>query len=167
MRFRRLSGRVPFLLILLGVLVAFIALPAIVIYTARQFHRGPISQLVTIERSFFGVDDSYDVDYVELLIDARCIQGLDSSGATMLLVFENDESVQAQDGELTVGPVMHWPRETEEWSPAALSGEQIGYARSGDIVAIDLHFEQGQISRWKTRPYTDCVRENVALVSPD
>lgn len=147
--------------------MAFIALPAVLIYTVRQFHRGPISQLVTVERSFFGVDDSYDVDYVELLIDARCIRGSDSSGTTMLLVFENGESVQAREGELTIGPVMHWPREAEEWSPAALSGEQIGYARSGDIVAIDLHFEQGQISRWKTRPYTDCVQENIALVSPD
>ena len=167
MRSRRQPGRGLALLAVVGVLVVFVALPALAIQILRQFNRGPEAQLVSIERNFYGTDDYYDVDYVELQISHECIYGLDRLGTEYLLVFENDEYVEQRDGEFTVGPVVHWTPEEREWDPASLPKSQLGRARSDDLVAIDLRFERGQISRWVTQPFQNCIRENFALVSPD
>lgn len=164
---RRQLGRGLTLLALLGVLVAFVVLPTIAIQISRQFNHGPEAQLVSIERNFYGTDDHYDVDYVELEISQECIHGLDRFGTEYLLAFENDEYVERRDGEFTVGPVVHWRPEEGAWDPALLPRSRLGRARSGDLVAIDLRFERGQVSKWATRPYENCIQENLALVSPD
>lgn len=167
MRSRRQLGRVSMLLALLGVLVVFVALPALAIQLLRQFHRGPEAQLVSIERNFFGTDDYYEVDYVELNISHERIYGLDRRGTKYLLAFENDEYVEQRDGEITVGPVVHWRPERGGWDPDSLPKSRLGRARSGDLVAIDPRFERGQVLKWITRPFGKCIREHIALVSPD
>lgn len=164
-RIRRSRGRVASLLLLLGVMTAVIILPTAAIQISRQLNRGPEARLVSVERNFFGIDDSYEVDYVQLAIGPKCIHGFDSSGVQYLLVFENGEYIKQQNGEVTLGPTAHWQHHGDEWDSVTLSERQIGYARPGDLIAIDLHFESGQVSNWKTRPFEECRQTDIALVS--
>ncbi len=163
-RFRRSRGRWSGFLGVLAVLIAVVALPAVVIQAVRYFQAdGPRGQLVRIERNFYGTDDALRIDHVELHAGDKCILGMHSSGVEYLLVFENDERVELQDDAIAVGPTLIWPRrdsdESAPWSPG-----KTGYARSGDIIAIDLAFDPDQIWEWVTRPYPECERDDIALV---
>lgn len=151
---------------LLALLAAVVALPAVVIGVVRYFQAdGPRAQLVAIERNFYGTDDSHSVDYVELHADDRCILGVHSSGVEYLLVFENDERAELNDNEVTVGPVLYWLNRADgDLVPSSLG--ETGYARTGDVVAIDAGFDPDQIWDWKTRPHEECERDEIALVAP-
>ncbi len=147
-------------------MTAVVALPAVVIHAVRYFKaEGPRAQLVSIERNFYGTDDATSIDYVELLAEDRCILGVHSSGVEYLLVFENDERVELRDNEVAVGPVLLWPRQNNG-EPVPSSPGEIGHARTGDIIAIDSDFEPDQIWDWKTRPYEECERDEIARVVP-
>ena len=151
---------------LLAILAAVVALPAVVIGFVRYFKTGgERAQLVAIERNFYGTDDSYSVDYVELQADRRCIFGVHSSGVEYLLVFENDERAELRDNEVTVGPVLYWPQHAGRERVPSSPGET-GYAHTGDVVAIDSGFDPDQIWDWKTRPHEECERDEIALVAP-
>lgn len=151
---------------LLAILAAVVALPTVVIGVVRYFQAdGERAQLVAIERNFYGTDDSYSVDYVELHADDRCILGVHSSGVEYLLVFENDERTELRGNEVTVGPVLYWPQHASRELVPTSPGE-IGYARTGDVVAIDSGFDPDQVWEWKTRPHEECERDEIALVAP-
>ena len=85
-------------------------------------------------------------------------------GTEYLLVFEGDESVELRDDELAVGPVLMWSRHDDGELATTSAPGDTGYAASGDIVAIDLSFDPDQIWDWKTRPYPECERDDIALV---
>ncbi len=151
---------------LLAILAAVVALPAVVIGVVRYFKAGgERAQLVAIERNFYGTDDSYSVDYVEVQADDRCILGVHSSGVEYLLVFENDERAELRGNEATVGPVLYWPNHADGELVPSLPGET-GFARTGDSVAIASGFDPDQIWDWKTHPHEECERDELALVAP-
>lgn len=159
-------SRWSFVLGLLAVLTAVVALPAAVIYAVRAFKAdGPRAQLVHVERSFYSTDGADPVEYLELRAGHNCMLGVHSSGAEYLLVFENDERAELSGNEITVGPVLHRPQhDPSEPNPSAPA--KTGHARTGDLVAIDSGFEPGQIWDWKTRPHEECERDDIALVVP-
>lgn len=150
---------------LVAVLTAIVALPAVVIQVVRYFKAdGPSAQLVRIERNFYGTDDARRIDHVELLAGGRCVLGVHGNGTEYLLVFENDESVASRDNEVAVGPILMWSRHDDSQPTATSSPGETGYAATGDIVAIDLAFDPDQIWNWNTRPYPECERDDIALV---